>query len=65
MIILKNKMKAAYEHGRWDYRAGALCNPSIPMNIFSNFAEGMKVLLINSWVKGWNDEKLVKGFLYE
>jgi len=58
---LESKLKAAYEHGRMDFWAGAACDPKIPHGFCSGLSEGQKKLLAVSWVDGWHNESLMQS----
>jgi len=54
--VLEGKMRAAYEHGRRDYRAGAICKPTIPMSWCDGLSELQRKFIELSWVDGWHNE---------
>jgi len=55
---LEAKAKAAYEHGRWDCRAGAPCNPRTPLTVYSDLPPGEQRVIIEAWTDGWRYEYL-------
>jgi hypothetical protein len=57
---LENKAKAAYQHGRMDFRAGAPLDPQTPLRIYSDLNESQKIIIMESWMNGWTDESLMQ-----
>jgi len=57
----ESKLKAAYEHGRMDFRAGAPCNPETPKAIYSGLSELLRNIIVQSWVDGWHNESLTQA----
>jgi len=58
---LENKAKAAYEHERMDYLAGAPCDPNIPLRVYSGLGGEQQAYIMESWANGWTDESLMQS----
>ena len=53
----ENKKRAAYEHGRMDFHAGAVCDPRVPASFIEGLTAFDKNAVIQSWIEGWHDGK--------
>jgi len=58
---IESKLKAAYEHGRMDFLAGADCDPKIPSGFCSGLSELQIKIVKQSWVEGWHNESLMQA----
>jgi len=61
MRTLENKAKAAYQHGRMDYLAGAPCDPNTPVIVYNDLSKEEQIYVMESWMNGWNDESLMQS----
>ena len=57
----ESKLKAAYEHGRMDFLAGASCDPKTPLAVYDNLGAPHKKLIAESWLNGWHNESLMQS----
>jgi len=57
----ESKLKAAYQHGRMDFLAGAPCDPKTPLAVYSHLGEGDKKLIAESWMDGWHNESFMQS----
>ena len=53
----ESKIKAAYQHGRMDFLAGAPCKAETPLFVYDNLDEKQKIQISLSWIGGWKDEE--------
>jgi hypothetical protein len=53
--------RAANEHGRMDFLAGSPCDPSIPLKIYDDLTPEQQVVIMESWMNGWNDESVMQA----
>lgn len=53
--------KAAYENGRMDFLAGSPCDPSIPLKVYDDIVPEQQIVIMESWMNGWNDESLMQS----
>jgi hypothetical protein len=53
--------KAAKEHGRKDFLAGSLCDPSIPLNVYDDLTPEQQIAIMESWVNGWKYEEILQS----
>ena len=58
---LEGKLNAAYQHGRMDFRAGAPCDPIMPLVVYDGLSELQRNLVMQCWVDGWFSESQHKG----
>jgi len=49
------KLKAAYEHGRMDYYAGAPYNPKTPLAVYDNLSKIDQAFIMSAWSDGYRD----------
>jgi hypothetical protein len=61
MSTLESKAKAAYQHGRLDYLAGASCDPQTPLRVYSDLSKEEQAIIMNSWTNGWDYESLMQS----
>lgn len=54
---LENKVKAAYQHGRMDYLAGAPCNAETPLVVYRDLNEKQKIQVSLAYIGGWKDQE--------
>jgi hypothetical protein len=50
------------EHGRKDFLAGSPCDPSIPLKIYSDLTPEQQIVIMESWMTGWNDESVMQSW---
>ena len=58
---LESMAKAAYQHGRLDFLAGAPCDPMIPLKVYRNLNKEQQVYIMEAWVNGWDNENLMQS----
>jgi cephalosporin hydroxylase len=58
---LERKAKAAYEHGRMDFLAGAPCDPKTPLGVYRDLNEDQRIYVMESWMNGWTDESMMQS----
>jgi hypothetical protein len=52
--------KIVNEHGRMDFLAGSPCDPSIPLKIYDGLTPEQQIVIMESWMNGWNDESVMQ-----
>jgi hypothetical protein len=58
---LENKAKAAYEHGRMDFLAGAPCDPITPLRVYRDLDEEQQAVIKQAYADGWMNECLMQA----
>jgi hypothetical protein len=58
---LRLASRVANEHGRMDFLAGSPCDPSIPLKIYTDLTKGQQIVIMESWMNGWNDESVMQA----
>jgi len=58
---LENKVKAAYYHGGQDFYAGAPCDPTIPLTVYTDLTETEQEQITSAWSEGWTNECLLQA----
>jgi len=55
---LEIKGKAAFEHGRLDFKAGARFDPETPLVVYRDLCKEDRDYIMASWAEGWTTESL-------
>jgi len=55
------KIKAAYEHGRMDFWAGAPYDTQTPLRVYRDLNKFQQVVISQAWSDGWNNECLMQA----
>ncbi|MDR2717701.1 MAG: hypothetical protein LBB89_06515 [Treponema sp.] len=58
---LENKAKAAYEHGKMDFWAGAPRDPQTPLRVYRDLTKEQQTIIMEAWENGWQDESLMQA----
>jgi hypothetical protein len=60
-VITASKLKAVYEHGRLDFRAGAKFDKTTPLKVYTDLSVGERALVMMTWADGWHDESILQS----